>query len=79
MKQISRKFQNGWKNSLCKNEIVNIKINKKYTMIKLTLGYGIAECLNSKFGIMSCDPPNVLGKQEQTRKGCINQCFWSKF
>jgi hypothetical protein len=28
---------------------------------------------------MICDPPNVLGKQEQTRKGCINQCFWSKF
>ncbi len=48
-------------------------------MMKLTLGYGIAKKIEFKFGIMTCDPPNVLGKQEQTRKGCINQCFWSKF
>ncbi len=40
--------ENGWKNSLCKNEIVNIKINKKYTMIKLTLGYGIAKKIEFK-------------------------------
>lgn len=70
---------NGWKNSLCKSEIVNIKNKIKNTMIKLTLGYGIAKKIAFKFGIMSRDPPNVLGKQEQTRKGCINQCFWSKF
>jgi hypothetical protein len=48
-------------------------------MMKLTLGYGIAKKIEFKFGIMSCNPPYVLGKQEQTRKGCINQCFWLKF
>ncbi len=48
-------------------------------MMKLTLGYGIAKKIEFKFGIMACDPLIVLGKQEQTRKGCINQCFWSKF
>lgn len=42
-------------------------------MMKLTLGYGVAKKIEFKFGIMSCDPPNVLGKQD------IDQCFSSKF